>query len=65
MKMAAAKAIAGVVGDERSPEYVIPSVFDNRVGEAVAKAVIAAAAEEGIARRAVVVHEEERVPAGV
>src|SRR5579875_2278846 len=41
MKLAAAKAIAAIVGDERSAEYIIPSVFDQRVMEAVAKAVVA------------------------
>jgi malate dehydrogenase (oxaloacetate-decarboxylating) len=52
MKLAAAYAIAEIVGeDERSPEYVIPSVFDVRVVDAVAKAVAGAAQEEGIARR--------------
>ncbi|MGH7737582.1 MAG: NAD-dependent malic enzyme [Candidatus Tyrphobacter sp.] len=52
MKLAAAYAIASIVGDdERSAEYIIPSVFDHRVVDAVAKAVAAAAAEEGVARR--------------
>jgi malate dehydrogenase (oxaloacetate-decarboxylating) len=52
MKLAAAFAIAEIVGeDERSAEYVIPSVFDVRVVDAVAKAVANAAQEEGIARR--------------
>ena len=39
MKLAAARAIAGIVGDERSAEYIVPSVFDTRVVDAVAKAV--------------------------
>ena len=53
MKLAAARAIAGIIGpEERGPEYVVPSVFDPRVVDAVAKAVIAAAAEDGVARRA-------------
>lgn len=52
MKLAAAFAIASTVGDsERSAEYIVPSVFDHRVVEAVAKAVAGAAVEEGIARR--------------
>jgi malate dehydrogenase (oxaloacetate-decarboxylating) len=52
MKLAAAYAIAGIVTpDELSPEYVIPSVFDTRVVDAVAKAVAAAAIEDGVARR--------------
>ena len=52
MKLAAARAIAGIISDdERGPEFVIPSVFDTRVVEAVAKAVAAAAVEDGVARR--------------
>jgi malate dehydrogenase (oxaloacetate-decarboxylating) len=52
MKLAAAYAIAEIVTeDERSPEYVIPSVFDVRVVDAVAKAVATAAHDEGVARR--------------
>jgi malate dehydrogenase (oxaloacetate-decarboxylating) len=53
MFLAAAHAIAGVIGeDEVSSEYVIPSVFDKRVVEAVSRAVAAAAVESGVARRA-------------
>ena len=52
MKLAAAYAIAGIVSEgELSAEYVIPSVFDTRVVDAVAKAVAAAAVEDGVARR--------------
>ena len=52
MKLAAAYAIAEIVTeDELSAEYMIPSVFDPRVVDAVAKAVAAAAAEDGVARR--------------
>ena len=50
MKLAAAEALAAVVGDRLTPEYVIPSVFDERVGPAVAAAVAAAARAEGVAR---------------
>jgi malate dehydrogenase (oxaloacetate-decarboxylating) len=50
MKLAAAEALAAVVGDELSPECVIPSVFDPRVAPAVADAVAAAARAEGVAR---------------
>src|SRR5215472_170897 len=58
MKLAAATAIAGIVTDEeRSAEYIIPSVFDPRVVDAVAKAVAAAAIEDGVARRALVKNE--------
>jgi malate dehydrogenase (oxaloacetate-decarboxylating) len=60
MKLAAAKAIAGVITPaERGPEYVVPSVFDPRVVDAVAKAVIAAAAEDGVARRGVSLVDSE------
>jgi len=52
MKLAAAHAIAGIISDEElHPEYIVPSVFDKRVAEAVAKAVEAAAYESGVARR--------------
>ncbi len=59
MKLAAAKAIANIVGEERSAEYVIPSVFDARVVDAVAAAVSAAALEDGVARRTPFLAEEE------
>jgi len=52
MKLAAANAIAGIIGpDELHPDYIIPSVFDRRVGEAVAAEVEEAAYESGVARR--------------
>ncbi|HYG60836.1 MAG TPA: NADP-dependent malic enzyme, partial [Symbiobacteriaceae bacterium] len=52
MKLAAAKAIASVVTDEElNEEYIIPSVFNKKVVEAVATAVEAAAHESGVARR--------------
>ena len=51
MKLAAAKAIADLVGDEeRGPEYIIPSALDERVALAVAKAVAKTAVETGTAR---------------
>jgi malate dehydrogenase (oxaloacetate-decarboxylating) len=60
MKLAAAYAIASIVTDEeRSAEYIIPSVFDPRVVDAVAKAVGAAAADEGVARRTLVLADNE------
>jgi malate dehydrogenase (oxaloacetate-decarboxylating) len=65
MKLAAAHAIAAVVGDERSAEYVIPSVFDTRVVHAVALAVREMAVEEGLARRGLFVQDEESVLAAV
>jgi malate dehydrogenase (oxaloacetate-decarboxylating) len=51
MKLAAADAIASVVGDDLADDCVIPSVFDPRVGPAVAVAVAEKAREEGVARR--------------
>lgn len=52
MKLAAANAIASIITDEElHPDYIIPSVFDRRVGEAVAKEVEIAAYESGVARR--------------
>jgi malate dehydrogenase (oxaloacetate-decarboxylating) len=50
MKLAAANALAGVVGDMLAPDCVIPSVFDDRVAPAVAAAVAQAARDEGVAR---------------
>lgn len=51
MKLAAAYAIASLVGDEElSSSYVIPRAFDPRVGKAVAAAVKQAAIETGVAR---------------
>ncbi|AZS85126.1 NADP-dependent malic enzyme [Streptomyces griseoviridis] len=51
MKIAAAEALAGVVGDDLAADYVIPSPFDERVAPAVTSAVAAAARAEGVARR--------------
>jgi malate dehydrogenase (oxaloacetate-decarboxylating) len=52
MKLAAANAIAAIIGDdELHPDYIIPSVFDRRVGEAVATQVEEAAYKSGVARR--------------
>ncbi|MBE7014573.1 MAG: NAD-dependent malic enzyme [Ruminococcaceae bacterium] len=51
MKIAAAKAIAGIIKDEEiTPEYVIPAAFDERVAPAVAKAVAEAAKRTGVCR---------------
>jgi malate dehydrogenase (oxaloacetate-decarboxylating) len=53
MKLAAALAIADVIGaDELHAEYIVPSVFNPRVAEAVATAVADAAVRTGVARRA-------------
>jgi len=52
MKLAAAHAIAEIITDaELYADYVIPSVFDRRVGEAVAARVEEAAYKTGVARR--------------
>src|SRR5215813_5073680 len=52
MKLAAAHAIAGIISEhELNPEYIVPSVFDKRVAEAVARAVEEAAYQSGVARR--------------
>ena len=51
MKIAAAKAIAGVIPEEElSADYIIPKAFDPRVKDAVAKAVAQAARDSGVAR---------------
>ncbi len=51
MKLAAATALAELVGDDLSEELIVPSPFDPRVGPAVAAAVAAAARRDGVARR--------------
>ncbi|MGB2838704.1 MAG: NADP-dependent malic enzyme [Actinomycetes bacterium] len=51
MKLAAAKALAGVVGDDVAVDHVIPSVFDQRVSPSVAEAVAKAAREDGVLRQ--------------
>jgi malate dehydrogenase (oxaloacetate-decarboxylating) len=51
MKLAAARAIADLVSDrELNEEFIIPSVFDRRVADAVADAVERVAHAEGLAR---------------
>jgi malate dehydrogenase (oxaloacetate-decarboxylating) len=50
MKLAAATAIADVVGDELSPGHIVPSPLDRRVATAVAEAVAACAREQGVTR---------------
>ena len=50
MKLAAAKALADLVGDGLSPEYIVPAAFDERVCPAVASAVAEAARRTGVAR---------------
>jgi malate dehydrogenase (oxaloacetate-decarboxylating) len=51
MKQAAAYAIAGCIGRELSPEYIVPSVFNREVVQRVAKAVQRAAVQGKVARR--------------
>lgn len=51
MKVAAAKAIAAIVSeDELNEEYIIPGAFDERVAQAVAKAVSEEAIKLGITK---------------
>jgi len=66
MLLAAAHAIAGIITDEeRGPEYVVPSLFDGRVVDAVAHAVMQAAIEDGVARRNASPIESDEVAAHV
>jgi malate dehydrogenase (oxaloacetate-decarboxylating) len=51
MKLAAADAIAALVGEDLAPGYIIPGQFDDRVAPAVAAAVAAQARADGVARR--------------
>jgi malate dehydrogenase (oxaloacetate-decarboxylating) len=50
MKLAAAAAIADVVGDDLRPDLVVPSPLDRRVAAAVADAVWACARTQGVTR---------------
>jgi malate dehydrogenase (oxaloacetate-decarboxylating) len=52
MKLAAATAIASVIRtDELLAEYIVPSVFNRQVADAVARAVAITAVATGVARR--------------
>ncbi len=51
MKMAAAYAIAELVGDELKEDYIIPSPFDQRVASTVSKKVAQAAIDSGVIRK--------------
>ncbi|GAB3704915.1 NAD(P)-dependent malic enzyme [Nocardiopsis oceani] len=51
MKLAAATALADLVGDDLSADYIIPSSFDDRVVPAVASAVAEQARKDGVAPR--------------
>ena len=48
MKLAAATAIADVVGEDLRPDYIVPSPLDRRVAAAVAEAVAACAREQHV-----------------
>ncbi|MFV2198897.1 NAD(P)-dependent malic enzyme [Nocardiopsis sp. LOL_012] len=50
MKLAAATALAELVGDDLSADYVIPGAFDERVAPAIAAAVAEQARKDGVAR---------------
>jgi malate dehydrogenase (oxaloacetate-decarboxylating) len=50
MKLAAAEAIAAVVGADVRPDYIVPSPMDRRVEPAVAEAVADAAQRDGVTR---------------
>ncbi|MDN5736956.1 MAG: NAD-dependent malic enzyme, partial [Brevibacterium aurantiacum] len=50
MKLAAARAIADLVGDDLRPDYIVPGALDERVAPAVATAVETAADADGVAR---------------
>ena len=51
MKLAAAQALAELVGDDLADDLIVPSPFDPRVGPAVSSAVAGAARAEGVVRR--------------
>ena len=51
MKLAAANALADLVGDDLREDLIIPSPFDDRVGPSVATAVAEAARRDGVATR--------------
>ena len=52
MKVAAAKAIAGLISeDEVSAEYIIPNPFDQRVAQTIAEAVAEAAKATNVVRK--------------
>ncbi len=50
MKLAAANALAGLVGEDLSADHIIPQPFDPRICKAVAAAVADAARKSGVAR---------------
>jgi len=50
MKLAAAQAIAGLVGNYLEADYIVPDPFDPRLAQTVAAAVAQAAIDEGVIR---------------
>ena len=50
MKLAAAYALADLVGDDLAPDHIVPEGFDPRITPAVAQAVAQAARDTGAAR---------------
>ena len=51
MKLAAADALAALVGSDLAEDLIVPSPFDPRVGPAVSEAVADAARRDGVAHR--------------
>jgi malate dehydrogenase (oxaloacetate-decarboxylating) len=60
IKLAAATALADIVGDDLARDYVIPGAFDTRVAPAVADAVASAAIAEGLAQADISLAESPR-----
>lgn len=58
MKLAAAYALADIVGDDLSESYVIPDSFDERVAPLVARAVAEAGLKECVARNTEITPDE-------
>ena len=50
IKLAAASAIAGIVGSDLAPDYIVPEALDKRVMPIVAESVRKTAREQGLAR---------------
>lgn len=50
IKLAAANALAGIVGDDLTPNYIVPEALDKRVMPIIAQAVKKTAREQGLAR---------------
>ena len=53
MKLAAADAIAGLVGDDLAADHIVPDPFDPRLAATVAHGGRCAAVADGVVRRAV------------